>query len=110
MVFVQTTLDGARLEVSKLTGQLSNAKKEAYALNRALTIYVALARDLGVEGDLLEAIAKFQQLRIAAETTYRSLILLYTATTPLGGAVGVAGLFLGAFMLADQMKMRSPRY
>ena len=79
-------------------------------LNRLLTTYVALARRLGIEGNLMDAIARFQQLRIAAETAYRSVMLLYTATGPIGWLIGIGGLGLSALMAADQMQARRTRY
>lgn len=79
-------------------------------LNRLLTTYVALARRVGLPENIMDAIARMQQLRIAAETAYRSVMLLYTASGPIGWAVAIGGLVLSAFMLSDQMEMRRSRY
>lgn len=93
-----------------ITVNTSEAVTNISELNRLLTTYVALARRLGIEGNLMDAIARFQQLRIAAETAYRSVMLLYTATGPIGWLIGLGGLGLSALMAADQMQARRPRY
>jgi len=93
-----------------ITVSTSEAVTNISELNRLLTTYVALARRLGIEGNLMDAIARFQQLRIAAETAYRSVMLLYTATGPIGWLIGIGGLGLSALMAADQMQARRPRY
>lgn len=98
--FVEYTI---RVDTSEATANISE-------LNRLLTTYVSLARRLGIEGDLMDAIARFQQLRIAAETAYRSVMLLYTATGPIGWLIGIGGLGLSVLMAADQMQARRPRY
>ena len=92
-----------------ITVNTSEAVTNISELNRLLTTYVALARRLGIEGNLMDAIARFQQLRIAAETAYRSVMLLYTATGPIGWLIGLGGLGLSALMAADQMQARRPR-
>ena len=70
-------------------------------LNRLLTTYVALARRAGLEGDIMTALAKLQQLRIAIQTTYQSLLLLYTASGPIGWLIGLGGVAMGGLMTAD---------
>jgi len=86
-------------------------------LNRLLTTYISLARRLGIEGDIITAIAAMQQLRIAIETTYRSLMLLYTTSGPVGWAIALGGIALGGAMaagvvtnVADELELRSPEY
>ena len=70
-------------------------------LNRLLTTYVALARRAGLEGDIMTALAKLQQLRIAIQTVYRSLMLFYSVSGPLGWILGIGGLTMGGLMLGD---------
>jgi len=69
-----------------------------------------LARRVGLPENIMEAIRVLQQLRIAFEMAYRSAMLFYTATGPLGWALGLGGLAVSGLMLSDQMSMRRPRY
>ena len=92
----------------KLDG--TQSASEVARLNELLTTYASLARRLGLPENIMGMIRELQQLRITIEATYRSLMLLYTATGPLGWAVGLGGLGISGLMLADQMEMRRPRY
>jgi len=87
----------------KITADISEVAKSIGELNRLLTTYVALARRLGIEGDIIDAIAKFQRLRIAAQTAYTSIITLYTATGPIGWAIGAGGLLMGGLMFGAEL-------
>jgi len=88
----------------------SEAIENISDLNRLLTTYLSLARRAGRPEDLLELLSRIQQIRVAIQTLYRSVMLLYTATGPLGWAIGLGGLAMGGMMLADQMQVRRPRY
>ena len=90
-----------------------NARQPASELariNDLLTTYVALADQLGLPRNYIAMIRALERLRITSESTYRSIMLLYTATGPWGWALGLGGLGVSGLMLADQMEMRRPRY
>ena len=72
-------------------------------LNDLLTTYVALARRAGLPPDAIKAIAIIQQLRVAVEMAYRSIMLMYTATGPIGWFVGLGSLGISLFMYADTL-------
>lgn len=95
---------GGELVEVKIRMDTSELAANIVTLNRLLTTYVSLARSMGIEGDIIDAIAKLQRLRVAAETAYRSVMMLYTATGPLGTAVGVGGLILSGFMMAESAR------
>ena len=78
-----------------------NAARDIADLNRLLTTYVSLARRMGLPENIMDAIAKIQQLRITVQMAYRSIMLLETATGPIGWAIGLGGLAITGFMLAD---------
>lgn len=88
--------------------ETSEAVTNIAELNRGLTTYLALAHRMGLPENIMEGMRLFQQMRIAAETTYRSIMMLYTSTGPVGWAIGLGGLALSGFMAAD-MAARRPR-
>lgn len=88
----------------------SMAQTNIGELNRLLTTYVALARRVGLPENIMEAVRHIQQLRIAFETAYRSAMLFYTATGPIGWAIGLGGMAVSGVMLYDQMEMGRARY
>ena len=80
----------------------SQAERQIRELNRLLTMYVALARRVGLPEDIMAAIARLQQLRITIQMTYRSLMILYGATGPLGYLLGLGGMALACLTLMVQ--------
>jgi len=78
-------------------------------MNRLMTMSIALGRQLGSE-DLTVLITRFQQARITAEMFYRSAMMIFTATGPVGWILGLGGVALGTVMLADMAEIRRPRY
>lgn len=88
----------------------TDAKTNITELNKLFTTYLALARRSGLPENIVDAMARLQQYRIAIETTYRSLMILYAASGPIGWAIGLGGLALSTFMLADVMEARRPQY
>jgi len=88
----------------------SPAAAELRELNRLLTTYVALARRVGLPPELMDLIAKAQQARIAIDTLTRSIQYFYTVSGPIGWALGLGGLALTAFMVADVMEIGRPQY
>jgi len=75
-------------------------------INNLFTTYLALARRMGLPDDVMMALSIFQQLRVAAETAYRSIMILYTASGPIGWIIGIGGIALSGFMAADQLTRR----
>lgn len=88
----------------------SNAKADITELNRLLTTYVSLARRVGLPENIVDAIARIQQFRLTVEAAYRSLMILYGATGPVGWAIGLGGLAVSGVMLMDQMEMGRAHY
>jgi len=83
-----------RVDASQAVGDLRE-------LNRLVTTYVSLARRAGLSGNIIEAIAQLERVRIAIEAAYRSLMLMYVATGPVGWLIGLGGLGIAAGMFAD---------
>ena len=100
----------AREQVRALKHELQGLTEGITELNRAMNTYFALARRSGLPEEIALGINKVLQLKVAFEMTYRSAMLLYTATGPAGWAIGLGGLALSGFMLADQMATRRPYY
>lgn len=84
---------------------VTTAKDNLAELNRLVTTYLALARRVGLPENIMDALRRIQQLRVAAETTYRAITMLYAASGPIGGFIAIAGLTTGALMLADQVEI-----
>jgi len=70
-------------------------------MNRLLTTYVSLARKTGLPPEIMDMIAKAQQARIAVETLTRSIQYFYTVSGPIGWLLGLGGLAVSGFMIAD---------
>jgi hypothetical protein len=88
--------------------ETSEAVTNIAELNRGLTTYLALAHRMGLPENIMDALTLLQQIRVAAQTAYRSIMMLYTSTGPIGWAIGLGGLALSGFMAAD-MATRRPR-
>ena len=101
MVLVQTTLEGARLEIQKLENNIESAKASVVELNSLLTTYLSLARRFGLPDDIMNALAKIQQLITIIRTLRLSLILLQTATGPIGWLTAAGSLAIGGMMASD---------
>jgi len=84
----------------------TQAFAEIQELNNLFTTYLALARRMGLPDDVMMALSMIQQLRVAAETAYRSIMILYTASGPIGWIIGLGGIALSGFMTADQLTRR----
>lgn len=106
MVLVQTTLEGARLEVEKLNLNMEQAKTSLSELNRLLVTYLSLARRFGLPDEIMSAIAKIQQLRVTLMAAYQAMKLTQAAILaggPIAWALAIGGLGLTAFMATDFM-------
>ena len=79
-------------------------------LNKLWTTYLSLVRRAGLPENIVELMSQIQQLRVMIETTYRSLMILYAASGPIGWLIGFGGLALSTFMMADMMEARRPQY
>ena len=98
-----------RSEISGLKDEVRELLPAVYEMNRVLTMSLSLGRRLGSE-DLTFLITLFQRGRLTAEMFYRSMMMIITATGPVGWAIGGLGFLLGGFMLADMAEIRRPRY
>jgi len=94
-------VDEARAKVRALKQELNELKPSIVEANRALTMYVALARRVGAPTDLIEFVSRMQQARIAAEMAYRSILQLYAGAGPIGWALGLGTLALSGAMFYD---------
>lgn len=101
MVLVQTTLEGARLEVQHLKREIEAAKVSMTELNNMFTTYLALCRRFGLPPNIMEFFTLVQQARMAMTGLTRSIQLFYAATGPLGWAIALGGLAISGIMLAD---------
>jgi len=89
-------------EVSySLTVDTTKTAANIRELNRLYTTYLSLADRAGLPEDVVEAMRKIQQLRLAIESAYKSIMILQAATGPLGLATGLGGLALSGLMFAD---------
>ena len=106
-----------RRQVTELKEELREFNRESQKaivnfneLNRAARTYLALARRSGLPENVMQAITSVYQLETAFRLAYRSAMMLYAGTGPVGWAVGLASLALSGMMLADQMEIRRSRY
>ena len=106
---MSSNIQEVREQVRQLKQEILEVQTSAREMNRLLTISLALGRRLGSE-ELTQLITLFQQGRITAEMFYRSAVMLYTATGPIGWLIGLGGMALGGLMLADMAEIRRPRY
>ena len=107
---MSSNIRDVRDEVRALQQELAVAGGELATFNRALTMYVALSRRAGLPPYIMDLIAKAQQGRIAIDTLTRSIQYFYTVSGPIGWLLGLGGLALSAFMVADIMEVGRPQY
>ena len=89
-------------EVSySLTVDTSKTAANIKELNKLYTTYLSLADRAGLPEDVVEAMRKIQQLRLAIQAAHRSMLMLQAATGPLGWLTGFGGLALSGVMFAD---------
>jgi hypothetical protein len=88
----------------------SEAVANIAELNRLLTTYISLARRTGLPEDIIEAIALIERMRLFVQTLTTAIMTFYTATGPIGWAIGLGGVAVSGFMLADMAAIRRPRY
>ena len=96
-----TSIAELRQNIRGLKGDIVDTEKEALKLNQLLTTYVAVARRSGLPPEFLDFIAKAQQARITIQTLTRSIQYFYTVSGPIGWLLGLGGLALSSFMIAD---------
>lgn len=94
----------------KLKVDNSQVKGSLTELNSLLTTYLSLTRRTGLPPNIVDLLSRLQQLRLAAQAAYRSIMMLYTATGHIGWLMGAGGLALSGVMLYDQMEMERARY
>ena len=93
--------------IFNLEVNVEEATKDITELNRLFTTYLSLARRSGLPENIIEALARIQQLRVAIQTLYTSILLLEAASGPIGWLTAIGGVTLGAAMLTDQMLVGS---
>jgi len=98
---MSSNIKETREEVRGLKRELAELSPDIRELNRGFTTYLALARRAGLPEDIIDALARMQQLRISIEMAYRSLMMFYAASGPFGALIGLGGLAVSAFTLAD---------
>jgi len=107
---LSSTIAEARSQMQGFFADLQQLTPEMAETNRLITMYVALTRQLGLPPPIMELIAKAQQARITIQMLQRSIMLFYASTGPVGWAIGLGGVAVGALMLSDMMTIRRPRY
>jgi len=91
----------ARNQMRGLFAEMKEGLPVVTELNQLLTTYVSLVRRVGLPPEVMELVARAQQARIAVQTLHRSIMLLYTASGPIGWLVGLGGMGVSLFMTAD---------
>jgi hypothetical protein len=85
----------------------SKAQTNIAELNRLFTTYLSLVRRVGLPENIMDAMSKIQQLRIMIQTATTAINILYTATGPVGWAIGLGGLAVSGFMWVDWVEAES---
>ena len=107
---MSSNIHEVREQVRSLQAELRGATPEFSEFNRLLTTYIALSRRAGLPPEIMDLIAKVQQARIAVNMLSRSIQAFYATSGPVGWLLGLGGLALSAFMVADLMEMERPQY
>jgi len=89
---------------------VDDAKANIQELNKLFTTYLSLARRAGLPENLIAAMSRLQQARVAVQALIRSIYILYAASGPVGWIIGLGGLAVSGFMMVDMMNMRRPSY
>ena len=100
----------ARDYVRSLKDDLSSALPTIREFNDALTMSIALSRRFGITGPIMDVVAMFQQARLAADMFYRSAMLAYTVSGPIGWVLAGGTFLLGTLTMVDAMQIRRPHY
>lgn len=108
--FVSSNVDEMRSAVDQFKSSIDEAKVSVFQMNRALSLYFGLARRFGLPEPINEAIIKLQQYRIIVMMVRRSLMLLYTASGPIGWLMALGTVTVTGLMVADQMELTRPVY
>lgn len=103
-------IDEAKRKIRELNPELERFKSNISEANRAFTMYVALSRRAGLPPEIMDLIAKAQQARISVDMLTRSIQYFYATSGPVGWLLGLGGLALSAFMVADIMEIQRPQY
>lgn len=91
MVLVQTTLEGARLEVNKTISNMEKLGDTADNLERILLRSMAITRRMGLSEDLSKGIEIMAKAIITAKQLQIALQMAWAATGPWGLAFAVMG-------------------
>jgi len=81
----------------------ANMDTQLAELNDLLTTYIALARKSGLPPEVLKAIRLLQQLRVAAEMAYKSIMMMYMGAGPVGWLMGFGGMATSLFIYSDTL-------
>lgn len=107
---MSSNIDEMRAKVQAFRSDVEETKASVFELNRLIVRYFSLARRWGLPEPIMDAVGRLMQLRVAIMITYRSLMLLFAASGPVGWATGAAGLAAGGLMLYDQFLIERPSY
>jgi uncharacterized protein YigA (DUF484 family) len=109
MVMVQTTLEGARLELDKLEAKAASLEKRLLALQTAAYGILAILRRMTGDENVAAAIAKIQQLIATINMLRVSIMALEAVSGPIG--LTLAGISLvGALITTADMMAEAQGY
>jgi len=108
MPFVQTTLEGARLEVDKTLVNLDKLKGELASVEEVALRYLALANRMNLPEDLNAAITVAQRAAVNMAQLERSMVLFHAALVgagPLGWLAFAAAAGITALSFVDTIEV-----
>jgi len=110
MVMVQTTLDGARVEVDRLTEALRILEEESGKAYTAVYGALGLVRRFTGKSDVSQAIGDIQRLIAQAHMLTLAFQMLHKASGPVGWLIGGISVVGVGLTVSDSMQMRRARY
>jgi len=101
MVIVETTMQQARLEVSKLKETIHELGEESHKMQLLGAGLIGLARKLSGSEDLNKVLALIQQVIYAYQVLQRTIQLFYATSGPLGWIMGGVSVLGQAFTVSE---------
>jgi len=87
--------------VTQLKREVEETKTTLADVNSMLTTYLALANRAGLRGNIIDALRKLQQMRIALQLTLRAIQLFEAASGPVGWAIAIGTGLVAGYAVAD---------
>jgi len=103
MVMVQTTLEGARLEVKAVIIDMEELKKQAMRAQLALYGTLGILRRLGLPDEVNQAMRVVQRMISTLNMLRLTMIAVQAASGPIGWALALIGISSFALDFGDFM-------